>query len=292
MSSIIGVFPGFQEITLTPGETYEGSFTLVNPNNDIEKSIEYTLLAAPYSVSDKTYSIDFATESSRTKISEWVSFPEKEGTISGNTTKEIKYRIDVPLDAPVGGQYGAILVRPTLHGLELSEGLRVNAIQQVANVIYATVEGEYTYTGEIIKNKVRTFSFDSPVTATSVVRNNGNVHSEATYYMRVYHLFSDDEIYSSEDFPKKNIIIPGTSLEVADSWDGSPKLGLFRVTETVSFLDDISTSTSLVFVCPTWFVVLWAIFLCCCAGWIASRKLARLRARSNAVSYISGRPSR
>lgn len=293
MARIIGVYPGHQSIKLTPGETYEGSFSIVNPSDDSAEPVSYTLFVAPYSVIDDQNTPDFDSDTPYSEIQNWITLSKDSGTISSDSVEDISYSISVPSDASAGGQYCAIILRVENESNKAESGsVQISSIQQIANVIFSEIAGETSLSGGVVENKIRSFSMDSPITTSSIVKNTGNVHSDASYVMRVYPLFSDEELFDSEAIAKKVTIFPGSSYIFADTWEGTPALGIFRVTQTVTFLSDISTTSKIVFVCPAWFLITWLVFISACIAWFCSRRSARFHARKNAMSYISKKPSR
>lgn len=284
MSLTIGVYPGYQEVSLEPGGTYEGSFFVVNTGEDGEEFIDYRILTTPFSVSEDGETMDYSTPSDRTRISEWITFDKKTGTIGPSTKQEIKYSIHVPEDAPVGGQYCALVARIDQATMS-TEGIHVGAIYQVANIIYATVAGDLNYSGEIISSRIHPIFLDAKIQTSATVRNTGNVHTDAASIVRIYNIFNDEEIYSTEDGPMTSTIIPGTTKDIVSIWENSPQLGLFRVVQTVSIAGEIDTTSGIVFVAPLWFLIVWSAFILSCISWLIFRRRARRRIGKNSKSF-------
>ena len=273
MPLTIGVYPGFEEIYLEPGGTYEGTFWVINSGEDTDEPVDYRIAATPLTISSDG-TTDYSIENDRTQISSWITFDKKFGTVTPGTRQEIKYFITVPEDAPVGGQYCAATVRIDQPRQD-SEGVHVGAIYQVANLLYATVAGDLDFSGEVVSNTIHPIFLSSKITTAAAVRNTGNTHLDATSFIRVYEIFSDEEVYSSEEDIVTAKVIPGTTKTLINTWTGSPQLGIFRVIQTVSVADDVSTESSLVFVAPLWFLAIWFIFITSCIFWFIFRRKAR-----------------
>lgn len=286
MPLTIGVYPGYQEIDLEPGGTYTGSFFVVNVGEEDEPSVDYRVLSTPFSVSDDGETADYSTVTDRTRLSEWITFDVKEGVIEPNTKQEIKYTIHVPADAPVGGQYCTAAVRIG-QDMEDADGVRVGSIYQVANIIYATVAGDLDYSGEILSNDITPIFLSSKINTAVTVRNTGNIHVDATSFVRIYELFGDEEVFTSENHVTTSKIIPGTTKTLTNTWQESPQLGLFRVIQTVSIGNDVSTESGIVFVAPIWFLVVWFVFITSCIFWLIFRRRARRR-RSRSLGDFTG----
>lgn len=267
----IQVSPARLELDLRPGASTTAKFKVQNTGS---KEFNFELSTGPFSVTDENYSQDLSSTSNYTYIKDWVKFSKDGGTVPAGTEQEITVTVNVPKDIPAGGQYGVIFARMK----ESDDGTigGVKAEKQVGILVYSkNVEGNTRLEGGVIENKVPSFMFAPPINATSIVENKGNVHAEATYIMQVYPLFGNEEVYTNEENPEKRTILPETRRLNTMSWDGAPQLGIFRVKQTVKFLDDTKVTEKLVFICPLWFlfVVLAIIFLA--IFWIVSRVRGR-----------------
>ncbi|MBQ6130553.1 hypothetical protein IJI72_02615 [Candidatus Saccharibacteria bacterium] len=279
----IAVSPAIDKIALSPGETYEGDFFVssLDSGDDLAFSIRF----APLNFKDETYDLDFSTPGRYNQILDWLSLvPDADMTatevnrrsesdpvrydslalnFSGLNARQIHYSITVPEDAPAGGQYFAFLVQgKTADPAQSSDsGIAVKNNSQVAVLVYATVAGTTQETGTVLENRVQRFSLGSPVKVSSRLENTGNVHLPAIYILRVNSLFSGEELYSSEESPLENAVVPDTSLYSEQIWQETPALGLFRVSQEISFAGTTDTRESVVLVAPVWFLVLALAFL-------------------------------
>ena len=154
-----------------------------------------------------------------------------------------------------------------------STGVAVN--HRVALLVFSEVEGNTRREGQVLETKIPTILFNPPITATSLVENTGNVHATAYYTLQVFPLFSDEEVYTNEENPATLTIPPETQRFNSISWDGAPQLGIFRVRETVTILDDTQTIEKIVFLCPIWFLFLILLILFFVIFWLVSRARSR-----------------
>lgn len=270
----IGIAPSQQALgTITPGERYSGKFMVKNTGRE---SIEYTVSVAPYAVETENYNPNYSTHNRYTEISDWITTDKSEGTLAADEQEEISYTVTVPSDAHGGSQSATIMV--TMENPSNSEGNAVQTVRQVGYIVYGNVDGEITETGKILENKIPSFIFTPPITATSLVENTGNVYTNATYSIQVFPLFSDEEVYTNEEDPDKSVIFPETKRFYTASWDGAPQLGIFRVRQIVKIFDEVSTVEKLVFLCPIWFLFIVALIIFVAIFWIVSR----IRGRKNA----------
>lgn len=266
------ISPASQDIgELKPGATYTGSLKVQNTGT---KAFEFKVYATPYSVKDEDYSPDYTTETNYSTISNWITFSEESGTVESDHEKEITFTIKVPTDVAAGGQYAMIAVE-MVNNEEVSGSTGVSAIRRVGMLLYANIEGQTRKTGSVVENKVPSFLFKPPVSVTSIVENIGNTHAKVKYVLQVYPLFGDEEVFTNEEDPVTVTLLPETRRFNTLSWEGAPQLGIFRVKQTISFWDEISTTEKIVFLCPIWFLFIILLLIFLIIFWIVSRIRSR-----------------
>ena len=267
---VLGITPtqkGFE--TMEPGETYAGSFKVRNKGGG---EFSYKIEVTPYSVEGENYSPNYDKETKYTDIVKWISIDKTEGTVARGQEEDISYTITVPENAHGGGQAATIMVSM---GGDSNEGLQT--VRRLGYLVYGNVNGDIIRTAKILENKIPSFIFDPPIIATSVVENTGNVYTKASYTLQVFPLFSDEEIYTTEENPDGNILFPETKRYSEISWEGAPALGIFRVKQTIKIFDEVSEVEKLVFLCPLWFIAIILLLIFLIIFWIVSRVRGRNR---------------
>ncbi len=255
---------------LQPGRTYHGSFKVQNSG---QKAYAFETDIKPYSVKSGDYTPSFSEENKYSIMQEWVTVEGGTGTVEPGAQVEVKYHIKVPNDAPAGNQNAAITVSMTDDESPTDTG--VKTIQQVAFVIFSNIAGETRETAEILDNKIPGFLFEPPVTATSTVKNTGNVYTAATYKLEVSSFFGGKNVYTTPEEKQQQVIFPETERYNEVSWDDAPQLGIFKVKQTITIFDETSTVEKTVFLCPIWFLVIVIVFVAVAVFWIVSRVLKR-----------------
>lgn len=248
----VGVSPYDLHIDLKPGEHYEGTFKVLNTGAE---EIEYILSSLPYQVNGEDYLPDYVSETNRTQIAKWVTFENDSGKLGAGKLRDVTYYIDVPMDVPAGGQYAAITATAVNKPSDDS-GFSLAVSVSAAMIVYANVEGETKIDGEIILNDIPTFRMDGKINASSKVKNTGNTHVDAAYTLEVYPLFSDEEIYTNSESPDFRTVMPETERFNIASWDDCPKIGAFKVKQTVEIAGKTSTNEQLVVLCPVWLLLM------------------------------------
>ncbi|MBR3137996.1 hypothetical protein IKG41_01470 [Candidatus Saccharibacteria bacterium] len=255
--------PTSQRISLEPGETYRGSIYISNPAYSTEDA-KYSLSVSPYGVSNENYDPVFDQKTTYTQIVDWITLDETEGSVKPNEKKDIGFTINVPYNAPAGGQYATIMAQDVTYQGHNTSGdvLEITNITAIGSIIVADVAGETIEKGEILENSVPSFLFSSPLTTNARVKNHGNVHTDAEYVLQVWPLFSNEEICTNEEKPDTDVVLPDTEKYHTQNCD-LPMIGIFRAKQTVKIFGETSITEQTVFVCPLWLlaIIIFAIVL-------------------------------
>lgn len=249
------VSPMLEKISLKAGETYTGSILIANPK-DATEDFYYKISTSPYSVIGENYIADFETISDWSRILEWTTLEDTEGTLKPNETKRIFYTIEVPKNAPAGGQYLKIGV--TSNAAASGSGGAVQDVFEIASLVFAEIDGETTRGGRILEGKIPDFVTSSNPAVTAKFTNTGNVHETATTRLYVKNLLGGGEIYpqNGENPEMESIIMPLSTRVVSRQIPNLPVVGIFEVKETISYRGDTMDVTSVMVVCPAWFILL------------------------------------
>lgn len=275
LSSLI-VSPPYQRIILIPGETYNGSLQISN-SNESQRDLKYSVAVGSFSehkeegARDRVV-VDHVTRSSYNQMMDWITLGKEKGVVPPNETDVLTYSIKVPEDAPAGGQYATILVRDDTNKGDGGDGnIAIQNVVQFASVIYAEVAGETTESGKITENSIPSVLFNAPLSVSSVVKNSGNVHTDAEYTLQVWPLFSGEEVYSNTDKPMTSLILPGVEKYNVQTWDEAPMVGIFKVKQTVKIYDDVSTVEKMVIICPLWLIIIIVIAIVAVIVFVAAK---------------------
>ena len=259
----ITMSPMNQSMIINPGDSREASFKISN-QYFATTDVAYEISVEPFYVNDGE--IVYEANGDSGEIADWVSFNvPTSGKLAPNETEEISFRIDVPESAPGGGQYVSIIVTLDDANIDdserISEGVSIKEIKRMAHLIYAEITGNTVRKGEIIDANLPSFLFGGNIVGSSIVKNTGNVHSEAKYTLQVYPLFSDEEVYTNEEKPDTKKVLPDRSVYRELVWEDTPGIGIYNVVYTVEFEDAMAQVKKMVIICPIWllFIILFVI---------------------------------
>lgn len=279
VTHFLSISPPSQYITLRPGEQYHTSVRVTNQAAATE-DLKFSVAVTPFNVAggdgvDGEYTQIFDTgKNDYNKIVDWISFDQTSGVVSPNDTVEVGITIDVPKDAPAGGQYAGVAIIDDQDDTDSGGSVAISSQRRAIMLIYASVAGETKQIGSILENDVNVIFLSSPISATTLLENTGNVHAEAECILKVYPFLSDEEIYSNEnDETNKHTVMPETRRFITTTWndDKSPAIGIFRVEQTVTYLGKTTTTTQTVVVCPIWLLLAIAFIIVFWIVWIILR---------------------
>lgn len=265
------VMPMSKQILLTPGETYTGEISIVNPV-DSTHDFQYKLDVTPYNVIGDDYTADLATVSKHNEIVKWIKLDSKTGTVAPNETKKVTYTIEVPKDASAGGQYATITVQDASSSASTGS-VAVNNIFEMASIIYGNVSGDIVHEGEVVENNIPGFVLIAPIELTSRIENRGNVHENATYQITVDNFLTGEKIYPTNDKEGEfnEVIMPETSRLVEREVGNLPALGVVKVNQTIYYQGEIYPNEQTIIICPIWFLLLVVLTIGAIIAFIVSR---------------------
>lgn len=288
-ASAFTVAPQDQEYVLTPGQSVTGEVKAIN-SNDAEGKFYYIAEVVPYSVSsDGGYEPNFDVENDHTDIVNWVTMSDEDesgvkevhGVLEPGEEGKAYYTITVPKDARGGGQYFAVRVKNDLAAAKEATEDDMVAIKEVvgiASLVYVEVSGDITVKGDITDNNIPSFILTPPISTSFMVKNEGNTHAKVSYFLQVFPLFSDEEVYTTEENMETKYVLPGASRVISQTWNNTPSIGIFKVRQTVyydSMDNEPSVTEKLVIVCPVWLLFVIFFLIAALIIWIVMRVKAR-----------------
>ena len=265
-NNMMTISPPREKMVLMPGEVFEGSISVSN-SATASKDLKYSVYIGSFNLrrnedGDADYNdTDVDTITSYNQIMEWITLGKESGTVAPDGIDVIPYTIKVPEDAPAGGQYASIIVRNDTDNNDDKNGnVAIQNVVEFAVGILAEVAGETREEGLISENSIPSFLLSNTLEASSTVRNNGNVHTDASYILQVWPLFSNEEICTNEEEPATSLIMPETErLHIEEC--KLPTVGIFKAKQTVKIFGETSIVEKTVIVCPLWllFIIIFAI---------------------------------
>lgn len=289
--NVFAVSPQGMRFSMDAGESRSGTLMITNPV-DAENELHYKVTVVPYNVVGEEYDIDLENMTEYSKIVDWVQIENPEGMIAKNSVHTVNYTINVPEDAPGGGQYFAFLVQNVADEHSSSDTVRVKDVMELSSIVYVSVNGDIIYKGEVLDSEVPAFSFSNPFTTSTLVRNDGNIHRDALIKVKATNVFTGEEmnIWNAAEEGKTGedesveatisyVIMPGTTRYTSMQVAGLPDLGIYNVKQVVSFEEKEYITEQTMILCPLWFVGLVFLAILSVVGMVVRRVKTRKRRR-------------
>ena len=232
----ISMFPIKFDLTVSPGQTYSDTVTVINPNNfpiGVQPEVE--------NISGGNQgSIDLVATNIPHGLSSWISINQTSFTLAPQQQKQIPFSITVPANGEPGGHYGAILFRG-LSVVTSTSGVGLSG--RVGSVVLVNVPGASFATGKIDSFTMGSSSYAShgPFSFSFTVENNGNTHFSPTGQVTL-----SGPLFPTTVIPfNSGIIFPGFNRVFSASWPGRYAFG--PITATLSLnIPDSGTQTAVI----------------------------------------------
>lgn len=196
------------ELSIAPGTSLDKTLRV---RNHTEAPMKVQLSASTFKVINERYDYEFIDSEEPAR---WVRFAEDTITLQPGEERSIGYQVAVPLKAEPGGRYISLFV-----SADTKTRLQMPSRQRVASLLYVTVQGAVTRTGQFLGLDTPWLTAKSPVWSARI-RNSGSTHFRSRYQITVKSLTGDVVSQQNEDA----LILPGTVRLVSDtvklSWPG------------------------------------------------------------------------
>lgn len=278
------ISPVVERISLDPGAHYKNNITITNPGNT---PISFEMDVEPFQVSDIDYAPIYSVRNAYTQIENWISFEEYKDVLEPSEMTVVEYHIDVPEDAPGGGQYAVIFAKTNDSNTEKQS---IHVSTGAGMVVVARVSGQTRISGSITGTKVPKFLLNPPVEVTASFENTGNIDAEPKMSLKLENYFSGSVIFDGNPDPSVKTVLPGTKRDLKISVENIPRLGIIKGTLNVEFADvnDAKTEHFTIIVCPIWFIAIIIIVVLLIIFRILAGKKQDRRTRANSKNDRGG----
>ena len=169
----ISAFPTLIQAKVDPGQTWEGTVTVVNPNDfPIMASLEKENLAGGAEGEVRL----IGEEATDYGLAAWTSYADTptEILLAPHERKPVQFKIIVPENAQPGGHYGSVLFRAKSAESATSSESGVAIAGRVGTVLMFEVSGDLKKAGEISEINAPKFLSHGPIELSFKVKNDGN----------------------------------------------------------------------------------------------------------------------
>lgn len=239
-----------ERLTLTPtsfyydiaaGDVKSDKFRIINDGN---VAYDFVVYARPYSVNNEAYEPNFTDVKQNADAYRWVQFEKTKFHIEPGQIIEVAFSLRIPQDAAPGGHYGVLFAESQ----PADPNAAVVRKKRIGAVLYTTVEGEYKTEGSFRGFELPFWQTRPPLQSQARIENSGNTDFNAKINTVAKNIFGTTKFtYTSEP-----VVLPDTIRLVNMNWDKAPSIGLFKVTQSVEFLDQTYGNSKFVLIMPRW----------------------------------------
>ena len=251
------ISPVSTRVSLNQKEQKPGTIEVKNYGNE---PLNIRVYPTPFSNADGNR--NFKNESDYTKISHWIKIKDDSGnyqdsvtfTMAPKQTKTISYKIDVPSNAPAGGQYATIFFE-SLDDQKNEESIKTTT--RVGMLIYANIAGELIREANITNIRTNSFITSDNLKVSYTVENKGNIDFQASTTLQVSSLFGR-QLYNDTEL---TTVFPDSSENVEFEWKDTPGFGLYNLHYKIRALDQTIEKNELILVASPFALIIIGILI-------------------------------
>ena len=260
---------------LKPGQQFEGSFNIYNRGTE---PFDFKVYVRPLTINENCTE-NYEIPSDYTKMTEWVNLERNNYyNLKPEEVQNVKFTIDVPKNAPAGGQY--VVIFAETGKIDSSGNMAINVNERVGYKFYADLGGQNREAGQVVSVKQGAWFWEPPINGYSEVRNSGNVDFAETYTYTITGL-TGKKVY---EHAQTEDVLPETCRRIRQEWKQTPAFGVFWVENKINFLNkEQFKEKKLVIVIPIYIVVIFSIVIALLI-WALVTKI-----KSNRVKFNTGK---
>ncbi len=211
------------ELEISPGTSQDKTVSITNTN---KTSIKVRLSAEEFSVINQQYDYAFNVE---TQLIKWITFASNTIDLAVGETKEVSYRVGVPISAEPGGRYISLFASTDADTSDAGNP----SVQRIASLLYINVSGDVTRKGNLVSLHTPWFMYTT-TNWTAQLQNIGTTHFRSRYSVTIQSLIGDNTIATKEG---DALILPGTVRAIKNSLPSPAIPGVYKVTYSIGLGD-------------------------------------------------------
>lgn len=221
------ISPISQDIHLAPEQVFNGVLKVTNSG---QSELAVKLYAEDFFVNNDSYEQEFGQELTPIGAGSWFSIEKEYISLKPTESRDVSYRIRVPISAVTGGHYGVIFVQ-TVPLNKVAD--TITPVARAASLFYIEVPGSIDKNASLAAIKWPFWQKYAPVELPVEVTNNGNSHFRQDGQLVVRDVFGN--IKFTGQF--RGYVLPKTSRTFAVKWENPPAAGLYKLSGSATLFD-------------------------------------------------------
>lgn len=236
----LSVSPTLYEMSADPGQVWQSSLRIINPNPYPITVYGNTVNFKPRGESGLPNFIPLVDEVLATStLASWIQLAEPEVTIPAEQTVELPFSINVPEGAAPGGHFAAIFVG-TKPPADRPDRPQLETAQIVSSLIFLRVSGDVIEDAAIRSFRTTSAIVNKPE-ATFELRfeNSGNVHVQPQGEIEIFNMWGQERgvVPVNRDTLFGNVL-PESVRKFTFTWSGAwsiADIGRYRAVATLAY---------------------------------------------------------
>ena len=263
------ITPLRSEYTIPAGTTQKGTITLKNTGTE---ALDVTLDAEAFKVINENYDYSFQPNST---LGTWVGFSSDDFELTPNSSKNVEYSLNIPIDAEPGGKYLSLFAS----SIPTNDSSAIVPVERVGSLLYLTIPGGTTQAGKLLSLHTPSVVFGTS-SWNATIQDSGTNHFRSTYSATLSDAFGR-KLSTTTD---SRLILPQTVRLLSGDIPAPTWLGVYKVTYDFSLGDspDAVQTKWLVSLPPLQIAALMVILLA--LVFLVTKAVKKLAHRSKKVS--------
>ena len=243
----LSVTPPLFQLSIKPGDVWQSSIRVVNPNDFAITVYPEVVNFSPEGEGGNGRFIPILhSDETKLTLAEWIDISEGTYVLEPGRSQDISFIVDVPKDAAPGGHFAAILIS-TEPPKTTNEPLALATSQTVTSLFFVRIEGDVIEKGDIREFSVLSRSLEAPEAEFSLrFENKGNVHIQPRGNIRIKNMWGKERgvIPINNDSHFGNVL-PGSIRDFRFTWEGERSLadiGRYEAEVALAYGQDESQS--------------------------------------------------
>jgi hypothetical protein len=236
----LSVSPTLFEMTANPGQEWESVVRVINSNSfDITVYSDVVNFAPQGEGGQGKFLPVLPGETEGQTLAEWLSFGKEAVLIPAEQTLEIPFAIDVPVEAPPGGHFAALLIG-TKPPKDKSGQSKLETSQIVTSLVFLRVTGDVIEEGAIRSFRSTSFITESPEMGFELrFENKGNVHILPQGEIKIFNMWGQERgIIPINRQSLFGNVLPEQIRKYSYSWTGEwsfSDMGRYKAVTTLAY---------------------------------------------------------
>lgn len=249
-SQSISVTPPLFQLSVAPGDLWQSSVRVVNPNNYPLTVYAEVVNFVPEGEGGRGNFVPvLSDDESKDTLAEWIDIAHGPYVIPEGQTTEISFIVEVPKNASPGGHFAAVLIS-TEPPKDENGSLALVTTQTVASLFFMRINGDVIEKGDIREFSVLDRSVELPEAEFSLrFENKGNVHVQPRGNIIITNMWGAERgIIPINNETHFGNVLPKSIRDFRFTWKGERSLadiGRYSAIATLAYGEDgIQTVTS------------------------------------------------